>query len=179
MLERKRNENGISLTTIHLTEPTLKERNTMKKYYNLKLNFQPAYTPTSESDIQFALATVCNRLNYTIVEPLQFTSAAVIQIHFEEAPAGTYIYDEYTVADRWLGDDIVWLSGGERTCAITTAQNFIATLNIELGDTDTIVWWTRLAEAEQIAALTEDEQKAIRLDSHAKRIQTELAAGVK
>lgn len=151
----------------------------MKKYYNLKLNFQPAYTPTSESDIQFALTTVCNRLNYTIVEPLQFTSAAVIQIHFEQAPPGTYTYDEYTVADRWLGDDIVWLSGGERVGAITTAQNFIASFNLELGDTDTIVWWTRLCEAEQIAALTEDEQKAIRLDSHAKRIQSELAAGVK
>ena len=152
-------------------------RSSMKKYYNMKLNFQPAYTPTSEGDIQFALTTVCNRLNYVIVEPLQFTSAAVIQIHFEQAPSGTY--DEYTVADRWLGDDIVWLSGGERTCAITTAQNFIASFNIELGDIDTIVWWTRLAEAEQIAALTEDEQKVIRLDSHAKRIQTELAAGVK
>ena len=150
----------------------------MKKYYNLKLNFQPAYTPTSESDIQFALTTVCNRLNYTIVEPLQFTSAAVIQIHFEQAPPGTYCYDEYTVGDRRLGDER-WISGGERVGAITTAQNFIASFNLELGDTDTIVWWTRLCEAEQIAALTEDEQKAIRLDSHAKRIQTELAAGVK
>lgn len=150
----------------------------MKKYYNLKLNFQPAYTPTSESDIQFALATVCNRLNYTIVDPLQFTSAAVIQIHFEQAPAGTFVYDEYTVGDRWLGDER-WISGNDRVYAITTAQNFIAAFTLELGDTDTIVWWTRLCEAEQIAALTEDEQKAIRLDSHAKRIQTELAAGVK
>lgn len=153
----------------------------MKKYYNIRLNFQPAYTPSTNSDIQFALATVCNRLNYVIVEPLSFTSAAVIQINFEDALSGTYVYDEYTVGDRWL-DDERWISGGSRTAAITTAQNFIAAFNIEmdgLGDTDTIVWWTKLTEAEQVAALTEDEQKAIRLDLHTKRIQMELAAGVK